>query len=167
MGSVNITMRAIATADLARIVELNDAASPAVPITSPAAMVDLLALADFTIAVVDDADAPLAFVIAFGPSGEYASENYRYFQNRGTDFLYVDRIVIAEQHRGAGIGRQLYAVVFDQARAEGRVEVTCEVNTEPPNPESLAFHARLGFTQVGEQATKNDTVRVALLAASV
>lgn len=167
MVSVNITMRPIVPADVARIVELNDAASPAVPITSPEAMVELLAAADFTVAVVDDADALLAFVITFGPDGEYDSENYRYFQKRATDFLYVDRIVIDEQNRGSGIGRQLYAAVFEQARAEGRVEVTCEVNTDPPNPASLAFHARLGFTQVGEQATKNGTVRVALLAASV
>lgn len=41
--------------------------------------------------------------------------------------------------------------------------LTCEVNLEPPNPHSLAFHHRLGFTQVGEQVTTRGTVRVALL----
>jgi predicted GNAT superfamily acetyltransferase len=45
--------------------------------------------------------------------------------------------------------------------------VTCEVNLDPPNPESLAFHARLGFARVGEQETKGGSVTVALLAAEL
>ena len=28
----------------------------------------------------------------------------------------------------------------------------CEVNLAPPNPESLKFHARIGFREVGRQA---------------
>ena len=32
--------------------------------------------------------------------------------------------------------------------------MVCEVNAEPPNPASDAFHAALGFTEVG-QATLN------------
>jgi predicted GNAT superfamily acetyltransferase len=51
--------------------------------------------------------------------------------------------------------------------ASGLREVTCEVNLEPPNPRSLAFHDRLGFVQVGELVTKNDTITVALLASPV
>ena len=57
--------------------------------------------------------------------------------------------------------------MLDRARALGLGEVTCEVNLEPPNPASLAFHARLGFRQVGEQVTKGGSVRVALLARAV
>ena len=45
--------------------------------------------------------------------------------------------------------------------------MTCEVNIEPPNPASLAFHARMGFDRVGEQSTKGGEVVVALLAAPV
>ena len=45
--------------------------------------------------------------------------------------------------------------------------MTCEVNLEPPNPESLAFHDRLGFGRVGEQATKGGSVVVALLSRDV
>lgn len=54
-----------------------------------------------------------------------------------------------------------------RAAALGLGEVTCEVNLVPPNPESLAFHHRLGFRQVGEQSTYGGSVRVALLARSV
>lgn len=151
--------------DVARLVELNGAAYPAVPITDAAEMTELLNCADFTIAARDDSDDLIGFVIGMRPGSPYQSENYRWFQARATDFLYVDRIVIAESRRGAGIGRQLYASVFERARSESRSEVTCEVNLSPPNPESLAFHARLGFERVGEQETKNGAVTVALLAA--
>lgn len=51
--------------------------------------------------------------------------------------------------------------MFDAASKQGRDEV----NVDPPNPGSLRFHDRLGFTEVGRQATKGDTVTVALLAA--
>ena len=109
----------------------------------------------------------IAFALLMTPGVDYDSENYRYFERRGTDFLYVDRIVVADSARNRGLGAELYRAVFDAARAEGRVEVTCEVNVDPPNPGSLRFHGRLGFTEVGRQVTKGGSVAVALLAASV
>jgi hypothetical protein len=57
--------------------------------------------------------------------------------------------------------------VFDHARAGGAPVVTAEVNMEPPNPGSLAFHHRLGFREVGQQDTYGGSVRVSLLAAPV
>ena len=152
--------------DIDRLVELNSAAYPAVPITDPTEMGALLAGAGFTLAA-REGDTMVGFVIGMRPGSKYNSENYRWFDSRGTDFLYVDRIVIDQASRGSGIGRMLYTRVFEMAEAEGRAEVTCEVNLQPPNPESLAFHDRLGFSRVGEQATKNGSVVVALLAAPV
>ena len=35
-------------------------------------------------------------------------------------------------------------------RAPATRIVTCEVNAEPPNPASDAFHAALGFAEVGD-----------------
>jgi predicted GNAT superfamily acetyltransferase len=101
------------------------------------------------------------------PGADYASENYRYFEARDTDSLYIDRIVVGEEQRGSGLGRVLYGAVFERAREDGRTEVTCEVNIEPPNPESLAFHDRMGFKRVGTQSTKGGAIVVALLAAPV
>lgn len=129
-------------------------------------MAALLGTADFTLAA-RDGETLVGFVIGMRPGSEYASENYRYFDARSSDFLYVDRIVVDAARRGSGTGRALYEAVFELARAHGLREVTCEVNLDPPNPESLAFHARLGFERVGEQPTKNGSVTVALLAAVV
>ena len=35
------------------------------------------------------------------------------------------------------------------AREAGHTALVCEVNLEPPNPVSDAFHASLGFTELG------------------
>lgn len=157
---------ALSAADIPRLVELNDAAAPAVPITSEAQMAVLLEAAGFTLAA-REGDTLIGFVIGMRAGSDYPSENYRFFDARSSDFLYVDRIVIDGSRRGAGTGRALYSAVFELARVDGMREVTCEVNLDPPNPESLAFHSRLGFRRIGEQATKNGSVTVALLAAVV
>ncbi|MHB1091087.1 MAG: hypothetical protein ACYC06_04325 [Ilumatobacteraceae bacterium] len=41
--------------------------------------------------------------------------------------------------------------------------LTCEVNLQPPNPDSLRFHQRLGFGEVGQQESKPGLI-VSLLA---
>lgn len=45
--------------------------------------------------------------------------------------------------------------------------VTCEVNIRPPNPESLAFHDRQGFVEVGTQETEDGRKTVSLRAKSL
>ncbi|MFP7759970.1 GNAT family N-acetyltransferase [Marisediminicola sp. LYQ134] len=162
-------IRELVDTDLERITALNNAAVPAVPLTDVDEMRGLVARSDHAFAAVDDESPDLVagFVIGFEPGRDYASENYVYFDARSRDFTYVDRIVVDAADRGRGVGRALYREVFDRARAADRREVTCEVNVEPPNPSSLAFHAARGFVEVGRQSTKGGTVVVALLAARV
>jgi predicted GNAT superfamily acetyltransferase len=160
------TVRPLTPADLPHLLVLNTAAVPAVNEIDLVEMTELVAQSRLAVAVVDDEhpDAVLGFVLALPPGLHYASENYRWFSARGEGFLYVDRIVVGDGQRGAGLGALLYEAVFDAAAADGASEVDCEVNVEPPNPGSLRFHGRLGFAEVGRQATKGGSVVVALLA---
>jgi predicted GNAT superfamily acetyltransferase len=158
-------IRPYAPADLGAVVAINDGAYPAVPIT-PADEIAALVAASRLALVVDDGEVA-GFLIALAAGREYASENYAWFSARSDDFLYVDRIVLAPRLQGQGVGPRLYAAVEDAARADGATEITCEVNVRPPNPGSLAFHARLGFIEVGRQQTKGGTTEVALLARPV
>jgi predicted GNAT superfamily acetyltransferase len=162
----DLSVRQLVAADADELAPLNDAASPAVPVTPPHDLARLVDIAELALGVVRD-DRLVGFVIAVGPGADYESENYRFFESRGVDCLYVDRIVIAESERGSGLGAALYDLVFSAACDRGRHEVTCEVNLEPPNPGSLAFHERLGFVTVDTQSTKSGTVTVALLSAAV
>lgn len=159
-------IRPLEERDLAAVAALNDAAVPAVSPLGTAGLRDHLARCH--VAVVADTGAGAeAFLLALEPGAEYTSENYTWFAHHRPGSLYVDRLVVGERLRGTGVGRTLYRTARDHAVQRGIDEVTCEVNLDPPNPESLAFHGRLGFQQVGEQVTKDGSVRVALLAAWV
>jgi hypothetical protein len=90
-----------------------------------------------------------AFVLALDETADYANPNFRWFSERHSRFVYVDRIVVAPAARGGGIARRLYEDLFEHATRAGHGLIGCEVNLDPPNPESDAFHAALGFTEVG------------------
>ena len=104
------------------------------------------------------------FLIAFTEGANYAGANFRWFQTRHERFVYVDRLVVKPEARGAGHARQLYAALFAQMDRDARRLVTCEVNSDPPNPASEAFHARLGFRPVGEALIDGGAKTVTYLA---
>lgn len=162
-------IRPIESADVEHVSAINEAGVPGVTPADAIEIARLVKLSEFSVVAVDDADdsVVLGFLIVLAPGAAYESENYRWFSERGTDFLYVDRIAIAEGHRGEGVGEALYRELFHVAAEQGRAEVTCEVNTMPPNPGSMRFHERLGFERVGELVTKGGAYEVALLARSV
>lgn len=91
-----------------------------------------------------------AFLMAFDQDADYDSPNYLWFRSRYPRFVYVDRVVVANAARGRGHARRLYTDLFDVAAKAGHTIVTCEVNAEPPNPASDAFHAALGFSEAGD-----------------
>lgn len=91
-----------------------------------------------------------AFLISFDETANYDSPNFLWFRARYPRFAYVDRICVGEAARGRGHARRLYLDLFDTAAADGHERVVCEVNAEPPNPGSDAFHAAMGFLPVGE-----------------
>ena len=90
-----------------------------------------------------------AFLIALDQDADYGSPNFRWFKERFARFAYVDRLVVALHARGRGIGRSLYEELFVAARTACHDIVACEVNVDPPNPTSDAFHAALGFEEIG------------------
>jgi predicted GNAT superfamily acetyltransferase len=90
-----------------------------------------------------------AFMLAFDQDADYDSPNFLWFCSRYPRFVYVDRIAVASSVRGRGYARRLYHDLFDHAVRTGHERVLCEVNTSPPNPASDAFHAALGFVEVG------------------
>ncbi|KQU77551.1 GNAT family acetyltransferase [Mesorhizobium sp. Root695] len=91
-----------------------------------------------------------AFIMTFDQDARYDSPNFLWFGERYERFVYVDRVVVAAQARGRGHARRLYQDLFEHVVRAGHTLVTCEVNTDPPNPASDAFHAALGFTEAGD-----------------
>ena len=88
-------------------------------------------------------------LIAFDQDADYDSPNYLWFQARFPRFVYVDRVAVAAEARGWGIAKRLYLKLFSLAAHALHDKIVCEINLNPPNPESDAFHAALGFREVG------------------
>jgi len=101
-----------------------------------------------------------ALLIAFDQGTPYENENFAWFKALGRPFVYIDRVIVAEAARGLGIARLLYEDLFGAAMRAGHSRVVCEVNIEPPNPGSEAFHAAMGFSGVGEATIHNGAKRV-------
>lgn len=106
-------------------------------------------LAHATLAWGAEVDGELAgFVLVLAPGLSYESENYRWFSERTERFLYLDRVALDAGFRRQGIGTRIYDAVEAEAHAAG-CPVLLEVNVEPPNEPSLAFHAARGYREVG------------------
>lgn len=93
-----------------------------------------------------------AFLIAFDQGADYSSPNFLWFRERYDRFVYVDRVVTSPLARGKGYAKALYADLFQRSKEAGHSRIVCEVNLVPPNPASDAFHAALGFTEVGRDS---------------
>ena len=91
-----------------------------------------------------------ALLIALDQRAPYINPNFEWFKARYSSFIYIDRVIVSAGARGRGLASALYRDLFAAARGAGRCRVVCEVNIDPPNPASRAFHAALGFEVVGE-----------------
>ncbi|MHB1205217.1 MAG: GNAT family N-acetyltransferase [Rhodospirillaceae bacterium] len=100
-----------------------------------------------------------ALLLAFDQDAGYDNPNFRWFKSRFPRFVYIDRVVVAQAMRGRGLARTLYQALFARAAAAGQARVVCEINQQPPNPGSDAFHASLAFEPVGGAVLPGKTVR--------
>lgn len=112
--------------------------------------------------VVASGSGVVAFLLGIGPGEAYDSPNYRWFDARFREFLYIDRIVVSSAVQRAGLGAVLYDDVRDFAAHRGMRRLVCEVDVEPMNEPSHAFHVRRGFTEVGTQWVADGKKRVSL-----
>jgi uncharacterized protein len=141
-----VEIRAIEDADLPAVLAIND---ESVWATSPMATEGLqLAREQAAYALVAELDGAVAgFAIAYAPGSSYRSINYRWHAGRFDDFLYLDRIVVSSAFRRRGIASSLYDAMESHAKQHGRM--VCEVNSDPPNLGSLAFHEARGYRELG------------------
>jgi len=159
-------VRPLRATDLAAVLALNNASVPEV---SPLARDELDRLTGLTsISLVAEADGGFAgFCMVMPPGVDYASVNYTWFGRHAAGlgyptFAYLDRIAVAPAARRLGVGRTIYADLVDRLVGVAPV-LFCEVNVRPRNGPSLAFHAGIGFREVGQQDTDGGK-RVSLLA---
>jgi predicted GNAT superfamily acetyltransferase len=140
-----IALTSLADAPEGAVLRLNNDHAVETSFLVPEKLRRMLAEA-FLAAAVGDVD---ALLIAFDQGAAYDSPNFLWFRSRFDRFVYVDRVITAPAARGRGYARALYETLFDGALRAGHERVCCEVNLVPANPGSDAFHAALGFAEVG------------------
>lgn len=138
-------LRAVTMDDLPALLALNNAHAAALSWQSPVQFAALLAQACWarTSGVGD------ALLIALDQDATYDNPNFAWLALHFARFVYIDRVVVAAHAQGRGLAGALYLELKMQARAWGHDRLVCEINLEPPNPASVAFHEKLGFGQVG------------------
>lgn len=138
-------LRAPTTQDHASILALNNAHLRELGELNARSLGRLLEIA-FHARVIGEGD---AFLIALEQGAPYDSPNYRWFSERFARFAYIDRVAVAASARKRGLARQLYEDLIAAAARAGHAQLACEVNYDPPNPGSDAFHEALGFHEIG------------------
>lgn len=152
-------LRPIQPADHALVLDLNARHVDLLAPMDQTRLEQLLGWADRA-DVIEVGDRPAGFVLTFAPGTAYDSENYRWFAARpGDGYYYLDRIVVDDSFRRTGVGARVYDELEAVATAYGRMVL--EVNLEPPNEASLAFHRARGYVEVGRLGEPGK--RVALL----
>jgi predicted GNAT superfamily acetyltransferase len=143
---VTTRLRPITPEDHAAVVALNDRH---VELTAPmdeARLAELVHAAEH--ADVIDVDGQFAgFVITFVTGAAYDGSHFAWFGERYDDYCYLDRIVIHEEFQRRGLG----TFAYDELEGScDRPVFALEVNIDPPNEPSLAFHRARGFAEVGQ-----------------
>lgn len=156
-----LTLRDVRPSDLAAVTGLNNTAGSSI-LPMDAAQIDhFYRHADyFRVAEVDGHLA--GFLIALRDCTEHASSNFQWFRRHCKEFVYIDRVVVGDLHRGHGLGRLFYSDV--QSFAEVRSpNLACEVFLEPRDDVSVLFHGVFGFHELGQQVMPESGRRVSLL----
>ncbi|MBX3698410.1 MAG: GNAT family N-acetyltransferase [Dokdonella sp.] len=159
---MTLVIRDVREHELDSVLALNNAVGPRILALDATRLQWFYANASyFRIAEVDGVMA--GFLIALRESANYSSPNFRWFRERYPEFIYIDRIVIAEPYRGLGLGRIFYCDVTSYA--ELRVPLlACEVFLEPRDDAAVLFHGTYGFNEVGQQLMDGVGRPVSLLA---
>jgi predicted GNAT superfamily acetyltransferase len=140
-------LRPLSAADSEALWSINEEGLPGVGNVSQTELAKLVDLAELALGAFCEGQL-VGFVICLPPRTAYSSLNYGWFNARYDEFLYVDRVAVAQAFRGRQVGTTLYQSVFAHAQRSSK-PVAAEVNLHPPNPGSMRFHRRHGFAEVG------------------
>ena len=157
MSNFQPIVRNIESADLTRVLAINNANTPGVSELTLSELETDITNCLHALAIDNEHGEVCAFCITFAPDAPDAGVNHRWFAERYASFVYLDRIAIDPTYQNLGLGVLLYQSVEQEMIDSAQHSLLCcEVNLEPPNPGSLRFHHRIGFTEVGQHSPQQN-----------
>ena len=154
-------LRVLSVGDADRILDLNNEHAVETSLLNLSTAEHLLAMCFYAKGV---RPGMRAFLLALDQNAAYDNQNFHWFRRRFERFVYIDRIIVAQDARGRGLARLMYEDLFAAANSAGHVRVVCEVNIDPPNEGSLAFHRSMEFVALADVVLKGGSKRVRYLA---
>lgn len=151
--SLKPLVRPLTPRDFDRVLELNEANVPAVGSLDASRLAAIIS--ESPIALVVEVDQTVVgFCLVLSADATYDSVNFGWFAERYDDHMYLDRVAFDADFQGRSLGTLVYAEVERLLYSfDGVNRLTLEINVDPPNEQSLAFHSRRGFVEVGQQDT--------------
>ena len=140
--------------DLNFILSLNQDSIPSVSSSNLEMMRHFLAISDyFKVCKVNGIS--IGFLIALLPEKDYNSEHYKWFNDRYDSFIYVDRIIFNKSYQKQGYGTIFYNDLKKTMKNK-LTNIVCEINIKPYNKQSINFHKKYGFNEVGRKDIDNN-----------
>lgn len=138
---MGVSIRVLEPSDHSAVLELNEAHVELLSPLDEDRLRDLVGWSERALVIeVDDAFA--GFVLTFTTGSAYDGENFAWFVEQFGDVAYLDRIVLTEATRRRGVA----TAVYDVLERDMEQSMMClEVNADPPNEASLAFHRGRGY----------------------
>ncbi len=158
-----LSIRNLILSDCIAILQINAESVPGVAALDESEFVRLMAMPNHHVAIESPNHLVVGYALAFNSNAPYDGEEFQIFQRKLLKpFIYIDQVATRIDSRRMGIGSAIYDALENEARLCDASTLCCEVNIDPPNPESMAFHQKRGFSQSEILATA-DGRRVALL----
>ena len=147
-------VRALVATDESGVLRINSDGYPGVARLDATELRRLCALPNHHLVVEDSNALLVGYLLAFAGEAAYDGEEFRQLRLMTSKrYIYIDQVAVAKQSKGLGVGRALYGAIEATARRDGVQALCCEVNTVPPNPESMAFHEAMRFRRMGSLTT--------------
>ncbi len=149
-----LSVRALVGTDGPGVLRINSDGHPGVARLDDLELRRLCTLPNHHLVAEDTNSLLVGYILAFDREAAYDGEEFRRFRLiTPKPYLYIDQVAVAKESKGLGVGRALYGVLEAIAHRKGAQALCCEVNTVPPNEESMAFHEALGFRRLESLAT--------------
>ncbi len=157
------SIRSLSVSDFEAVLRINVQGLPGVATLDESELARLMALPNHHLVVESANSLIVGYALAFDDDAPYDGEEFQTFKRKtAKPFIYIDQVATLTEARRIGIGAAIYEAVENKAKLCDVFLLCCEVNTNPPNPESMSFHKNRGFRQLESLATEDGRV-VALL----
>ena len=155
--------RSLSAADFQAVVRINVQGLPGVAALEESELARLMTMPNHHLVVESANSLIVGYALAFDRGAPYDGEEFQAFKQKLAEpFIYIDQVATLREVRRTGIGATIYEAIENKAKLSDALLLCCEVNINPLNPESMAFHQNRGFRQLESMATEDGRV-VALL----